>query len=137
LWLAGAVLWFTLVPLTTWGAYWQSQVVVATVALAITSPVVALLILPFLVRYHAGGCPVLIWRAHGLVAAALSLLSFALTGLIALLVLGFTQHESWRASVPVMLYGAAWAVYLQMLRAAAVHRRRNHVDQRRLRATFT
>ena len=61
-----------------------------------------------------------------------------LTALLVVLAIVFLLvHYAAPARVVLYLaYWAAWAFYLQALRAAAIHRASGRVDERRLRSTF-
>lgn len=106
--------------------------IVATLLFPAAMAVVA----PFLVRYRGGG-PALAWRARGLVPVLLSLLAFAVAALALLVAFGMAlTAASWGGRALITAYWVLWALYLQIIRAAAIHRARVRGDARRLRATF-
>ena len=89
---------------------------------------------PFLL-YPGHYLPVFVWRASGTVAVLLSILSIVLSGFVSLVTIGALAE----APIPTWTsagFGAAWLVYLQLLRAAALHRASAWRDARRLRDSF-
>ena len=129
----GGALWFGLALTLAVANRWSR---IEAIGMLVFSLGIAAVMALYLVRYRAGDAPIMVFRPYSVIAALLSILSLALTLFVMLLCLGASIHMAGWGKLVSVGFGLAWVAYLQLLRAAALHRASAGRDARRLRGLF-
>ncbi len=138
LWLAGVVLWFTIIPLIGYDGrlyYAEGGQSIDGPAMLLAAAVpTSVMLLPGLLLLqgcyllgYCGAAPLWNFRAPSLAGTLLSIVAM-LASLFFLWCL-FWRVEFWKPTrAPFVVYLLAWAIYFQYLRAAAANRARPRDD---------